>query len=323
MQPKEIITMTNIAKLFKNAERHHVAITDLCIEPEMQMRCEMNHEHIEMLALTIEDILEDSPIKVVNVSYPNGDDVWYIVDGFHRFHAALMKGLISVNIEYIEGTYIDAKRYAMTANFRNGLDKVKGDVGRAIAGIMEDAPDFGYDSKAVVKWLMDMSIAKRTAEENTQEYRTAIDEKRDAKIMELHASGMSGHKIAESTGIPQKTVSRRLVDLRESNTHYAQTTHPEVTTEEDDSPFFDVTPEDVDKARAKAQALSDMTRQQEEARSLLNTTVTPNVTSSDNNPSRADIISEALRVLEQELTKGGITSDHQLTLAHLQNTYGN
>ena len=279
--------MTNIAKLFKTAERHHVSTADLCIEPEMQMRCEMDHEHIEDLARTIEDILDTHPIKVVNVSYPNGDDIWYIVDGFHRYHAALMKGMKSVNIEYVEGSYLDAKRFAMTANFRNGLDKAKGDVGRAIETIMEDAPDFGYDSKLVVKWLMDMSINKRTAEDSTKEYRASINELRDAKIEDLHNEGMSQRAIAAEVGCSNGYVASYVKPLGAQN---AQSAQNEQEVEAEDDMLFDVSQEDVEKARSKAQALSDMTRQQEEARSLLATKVTPNVTSSDHNLSGVEAL---------------------------------
>lgn len=305
------MTNNNIADLFQNAQREHVAIGDLHVDANLQMRTKMDMETVEhYVEQGIERIIKVSPIQVVWVE-TNGVDDWYIVDGFHRMHAAIAAGLDSVDIEIVKGTYDQALQYAMSANFRGNLSPNQEDCARAIAKLLEVSPDFGYDSKKVVKYLTSFGIKKRTAETHTDDLRKYIDGLRDAKIEDLNNEGLSSRKIASDVGCGEGTVRNVLKRLNAQNAQAAQNAHPEEA-QEDDSPFFDVSEDDVAAARASAQQISDYTQQQEEARKLINTTVSPIVSTNDN-----VIFNEYLRELEQAAIAGKLSEDQVMTLKHI------
>lgn len=271
------MSMTNnIANFFKDAEKHVVAIGDLTVIADMQMRTQMDIEHIEHLKEQgIEQIIDENPLKVVWVEV-NGDDIWYIVDGFHRMHAAIAEGLDAVSVDIKKGTYNDAIQYAMSANFRGNLTPNDGDCARAIGRLMSVAPDFGYDSKQVVKWLVSFGIKKTVATDYTVAKRKQIDELRDAKIEDLHNEGLSQQKIADELGISRQPVRDLINGL---NDRGGQKTQED---DEEDDIFDDVSEESVRKAKERAEAFSRQVAEQEEARKQLKDTVVPNVTTSEN-----------------------------------------
>ena len=77
-----------------------------------------------------------------------------------------------------------------------------------------------------------------TARNHTAPLIATIDARRDAKILELHAEGLSQRKIAAEIGCGQATISKVLSDRKspEDKTDHPQS--PEAI-DEDDAPFFD------------------------------------------------------------------------------------
>lgn len=73
------------------------------------------------------------------------------------------------------------------------------------------APDFGYDSKAVNKWLTSFGVPASTARNWTKDKVAEVKAKRDAEVLRLDAEGKSSREIEEATGIGYKT-AQRVVD---------------------------------------------------------------------------------------------------------------
>jgi len=98
----------------------------------------------------------------------------------------------------------------------------KEDAARSIAMLLETAPDFGYDSKLVIKWLVGHGLPQSTARNHTKELREQIDAKRDAKILELSARGLGKKAIATEVGCSPNT-AQGVITSRGQNEPLAQT----------------------------------------------------------------------------------------------------
>lgn len=248
--------MSNLhtVELRLTATKQIVSVGDLAVDPRLQMRADMRQDVIEEYAESIDEILEEAPLSVVEVEGAVGTH-WYLVDGFHRYHAALHAAKEAVTVELMKGSWEDAVLYAMTSNGKHGLKAEAADKKRAIETVLSALkPDFGYNSKAVVPWLTERGFQKRTAEKYTGKHvvkgvefeglRNQIDAKRDAKILELLGTGKSQRDVASEVGCGQKTVSRI---FSESNAHGAEKTQeaqdyqksPETAPFDADEPFFD------------------------------------------------------------------------------------
>lgn len=113
--------------------------------------------------------------------------------------------------------------------------------------LLDTAPDFGYDSKLVIKWLETFGIPKTTARDNTKKLREEIDAKRDATILRLKESGETTRSIAAATGAAEGTVKNviKQAGQNERPAKNAQEEHPATTIAEDNStsdtscPWFD------------------------------------------------------------------------------------
>lgn len=71
------------------------------------------------------------------VAFDDGLDYW-IVDGFHRYHAARANGLDKFPVDLRSGTKRDAVLYAVGANYRHGLRRSNADKRRAVRWLLED-----------------------------------------------------------------------------------------------------------------------------------------------------------------------------------------
>ena len=304
-----------IQELFKNSDRHSVARKDLCNDPNMQMRQEMDQDTIDQYEENIETILEEHPIKVVSVE-ANGIESWYVVDGFHRYHGAFQADLDVVDIEIVHGTYEEALHAAMSANWSNGMRPNNKDAARSIGIMLESAPDFGYDSKKVVPWLMTFGIPKTTARDRTKEKRLQIDEMRDAKIEDMLNEGSTCREIAALIGCSVGTVQNVKKSLSVQNERTAQNEHP--SEEADDSPFFSDDELDDTPAVNPADAFNKVLKDHEEERQVKEkcTQGLTNVTTCGYNPSIIEL-TEALRNVDPaDVTAPLIAAAKALIEAH-------
>lgn len=205
----------SLSRLLKYKESHHVSGKDLALDPSMQMRTEMDHTHIEDLAESMRNkgYNESKPIKIVVVQTAL-DEVFYVVDGFHRTRAAQLAEIEMVPADVYFGSYDEAVMLAMSANFQNGKNPNDGDATKAIGRLLEMAPDFGYKSEAVGKWLMSFNIGRSTALDKASPLIAEIKAKRNAKIMELHEEGLSQSAISKEINCARSTVQKALEGCR-------------------------------------------------------------------------------------------------------------
>jgi len=225
----------NFVDLRLTASTHTISLNDLAIDPKFQMRTEMNHETIAEYAEKIDAICNKNPIEVVSVEHANGEEVWYLVDGFHRYHAARLAEKQTIKAVVMQGSYKEARQYAMTANLENGLQPTQEDLGRAIGMVLE-TEEFGLNSKLVVPFLMELGFSKRSAQRHSASFREGIEAKRDAKIVSMSESGASSRQVAAETGVSQRTVSSIVAASKttgEQNAPVAQNAQTE-----EDAPFF-------------------------------------------------------------------------------------
>jgi len=76
---------------------------------------------------------EFPPIRVFN----DGSDVW-LSRGFHRYHAAKLAGLESVEAEQVQGTRRDAVLDALGDNATHGVRRTNQDKRKAVMTLLED-----------------------------------------------------------------------------------------------------------------------------------------------------------------------------------------
>lgn len=69
----------------------------------------------------------------------DGSDYW-LADGFHRYHAFARLGATEIRCEVHNGTAIDARRFALSANGANGLRMTNEDKRKAVAWGLELYP---------------------------------------------------------------------------------------------------------------------------------------------------------------------------------------
>lgn len=208
------MTKQLLNKLRLTAKEQTVERKELSVDPDMQMRMQIEQATVDEYADNIEAILEEKPIDVVEVE-GNIETRWFIVDGFHRYHAAGQANLDAVRVRLMRGTYEDAVQYAMSANWENGLRPKAADAQRSISILLDTAPDFGFDSKAVNKWVTSFGIPASTARNYTKKLVEDVKAKRDAEIIRLDAEGKTQREIAGSVGCDQKTVSNTLKEQSE------------------------------------------------------------------------------------------------------------
>lgn len=255
-----------------NAENHIVDRKDLSIDPDMQMRTAMSQETIDQYAGSITAILEEKPIDVIAVE-GHLETRWLVVDGFHRYHAAVQAEVDAINIRLMKGTYDDAVQYAMSANWENGLRPKAEDAARSINMLLKTAPDFGYDSKAANKWVTSFGIPKSTAENHTSSKIAEIKEALHNAARPLYLNNMSLRKASEELGVGVAVVRGVYDKFKEEavlKTPEVQTTQETPNSESSpfpaDEPFFNEEELDATPALNPADAFQKALSEHEEER---------------------------------------------------------
>lgn len=294
--------MTIFNEMLATKEEHVVARADLALDPKMQMRTEMCHETIKEYAEGIKDWIHESPIEVVVVEHANGEETFYVVDGFHRTHAAQIADLEGVDAIVYRADYETAVKYAMSRNFKHGKKATAEDTKKAIKRLMEFAPDFGYDSKGVNKYI-EGYIKSSHIRKFTPTYIEAIKKKRDAKILELHGEGKSQREISEEVGCAKGTIQNVLDDGQKSSPNKNVHQEPHLTfLDEDEETCSGPNPAELSetkrlereqKALDKAEAMN-----RELAAEQNDTTNPPDVLTNENEEEYVSPLEKALCTLE-------------------------
>ena len=258
-----------IAELNASAELHVLDRNDINIVPEMQMRAEVNNETVEQYAENIHEILKEHPLKVAIVEDERGNEAFYLVDGFHRYHASLLADITALEAKVIYCTYAEAVTLAMSANWTNGLRPNNEDAERSIRMLLENAPDFGYEPKAVANWLRSLGIPERTARRYAKDKAEEIRSKREEAVMALHKEGCSFLNIAEKLDITEKAVRGAIDSYKEQDCALSANGRKGVPEEcEEAYFFFPEDDEDDEPVVNPADAFNKVLKEHEEERKI-------------------------------------------------------
>lgn len=105
----------------------------LVLDPKLQSRTETNEQTIEEYADAIKQGDEFPPLLV----YFDGTHYW-LVDGYHRYHAHKKAGKAGVNCEVVNGTFTDAVLRATSVNTKHGMRRTYADKRKAVMTLLDD-----------------------------------------------------------------------------------------------------------------------------------------------------------------------------------------
>lgn len=106
------------------------------IDGDTQPRTAINPGIVQEYAEALEAGVEFPAVTVVH----DGATYW-LVDGFHRFHAHRRLNRPQINAEVIAGELTDARWLSVAANKAHGLRRNPGDIAKAVTGALKLRPD--------------------------------------------------------------------------------------------------------------------------------------------------------------------------------------
>lgn len=105
----------------------------LVLDPKLQSRVETNEQTIEEYAEAIK-LGDEFPALL---SYFDGTHYW-LVDGYHRYHAHKKAGKAGVSCEIVNGTFTDAVLRATSVNSKHGMRRTYADKRKAVMTLLDD-----------------------------------------------------------------------------------------------------------------------------------------------------------------------------------------
>ncbi len=103
------------------------------LDPRLQSRTETNEEVIEDYSEAIKRGDEFPPLLV----YFDGTHYW-LVDGYHRYHAHKKAGKVGVACEVVNGTITEAILKAASVNSKHGMRRTYADKRKAVMTLLDD-----------------------------------------------------------------------------------------------------------------------------------------------------------------------------------------
>ena len=100
-------------------------LDDVTLDLKWQTRAQMDEDHLVSIQKTMAGMptfFEEYPIIVYKIG-----ERWYVIDGFHRYHAALRLGLKELRAKLFQGDQVEALAAAVTANMRGALKMMRED----------------------------------------------------------------------------------------------------------------------------------------------------------------------------------------------------
>jgi hypothetical protein len=183
--------------------------------------------HVEDLAMSYVDT--GKFLELPKVGLIKGDKILVPIDGFHRLHA--VKWLASddfktfpdapdvshldltiVEVEIVEfNTIGEAIIAASGVNSDHGMKRKAGDIGTAIAAILEVEPMMFMENKYKLNKRVIMETVKCSSTsyvKETLEMRSKLTSSRNMTIRRLHEEGRSQRDIAGIVGVDHTTVAK-------------------------------------------------------------------------------------------------------------------
>jgi hypothetical protein len=134
--------MASKRKSIRGAVRHttegmmqsaNIPIKDIRLDGGTQIRVEMNPEVVEEYAELMKEGTIFPPLEV----FDDGENKW-LVDGFHRIHAAKAIGNKEIKCQVLKGTQREAILRSVEANKSHGLRRTNKDKRNAVITLLND-----------------------------------------------------------------------------------------------------------------------------------------------------------------------------------------
>src|SRR5689334_7057569 len=137
------------------------------------------------------------------VAFLDQAGVYWLADGFHRWHAHKALQHDSIVVDVRDGEWIDALRYSLAANATHGKQRTPADYAKAY----RTASSNDLLAPSEVDGVRDLlRCSTRTAYDLIAAARAAAERDRDQQIADKRAEGKSEREIARDTGLPKTTV---------------------------------------------------------------------------------------------------------------------
>ncbi|HTI79469.1 MAG TPA: ParB N-terminal domain-containing protein [Acetobacteraceae bacterium] len=192
----------------------------LTLDVELQPRAAIDRSVLENYVQLLVDGVRFPPVVVFRE-----DNVLWLADGFHRWHAHKVIDADTINATIHDGTRRDALLYSLSANAKHGLQRGATDYTRAYEIACRNGLVDPADSEAVAALLQ---CSGSWAEKLTAEVRRAAKVKRDAEIIQLKSEGKSNREVSRETGWSEGTV-RNVSAQKEHSAEITQSTSPLLT----------------------------------------------------------------------------------------------
>ena len=126
-----------------------IAIDLIRIDAGTQFRAAINQDRVTDYA-ELFDSSKEWPFDSACEVYFDGVE-YYLVDGFHRYHAAKRVKRASLSCVVHSGTMRDAIKFALSANARHGLHRSNEDKRKAVWFVLEDSEWSKLSSRAIAE----------------------------------------------------------------------------------------------------------------------------------------------------------------------------
>jgi hypothetical protein len=124
-----------------------ISIDLIRIDAGTQFRAEINQDRVTDYA-ELFDSCKEWPFDSACEVYFDGLE-YFLVDGFHRYHAGKRVKRASLSCVVHSGTQRDAIKFALSANARHGLHRSNEDKRKAVAFVLEDQEWRHLSSRAI------------------------------------------------------------------------------------------------------------------------------------------------------------------------------
>jgi hypothetical protein len=176
-----------------------IPLTRLTLDPELQPRAAIDRTVLENYVQLLVDGVRFPPVVVFQDAA-----VFWLADGFHRWHSRKVLDLEDIEAEIVDGSRLDALLYSLSANSRHGLQRGAKDYRRAYNIAVSNGLVEPTDSDAVMTLLR---CSGSWAVKLTVKAREAAKAQRDAEIMRLKGQGKTHRQVAEAMGVSQQTIT--------------------------------------------------------------------------------------------------------------------
>lgn len=168
-----------LAGLFDERQMTAINIDIINIGAGTQSRAEINEQVVSEYAEAMDHGSIFPPVQV----YSDGVN-YYLVDGFHRYHAHRRLKKKAINADVLQGTLRDAILHSLGANALHGLRRTNEDKRKAVITMLEDiewqdwadneiARNCKVSSPLVAKLRKEIGAARTTRKFNTKTGKTS------------------------------------------------------------------------------------------------------------------------------------------------------